>query len=117
MSPSRAAARNRGPAHQSAAVLIPPPELWQRIQEIRCAHDRAFGRWMPHVTLLHPFLPETFFDEAANLALLWSRRPGPSSLPASTPGRTGPGARVSSRRCAWRVAPKQAVRPPGGPPR
>lgn len=45
------------PTHQSALVLIPPPEIWDPIQAIRRAHDRQFRRWMPHVTLLYPFLP------------------------------------------------------------
>jgi 2'-5' RNA ligase len=43
--------------HQSAAVLVPPPEVWKPIQAIRRVHDRQFRRWMPHVTLLYPFLP------------------------------------------------------------
>ena len=45
------------PTHQSALVLIPPPEVWDPIQAIRRVHDRQFRRWMPHVTLLYPFLP------------------------------------------------------------
>jgi 2'-5' RNA ligase len=43
--------------HQSALVLVPPPEVWEPIQAIRRVHDRQFRRWMPHVTLLYPFLP------------------------------------------------------------
>lgn len=42
--------------HESAVVLIPPPEVWGPIQAIRRVHDRQFRRWMPHVTLLYPFL-------------------------------------------------------------
>ncbi|KAA3658842.1 MAG: 2'-5' RNA ligase family protein [Calditrichaeota bacterium] len=44
-------------SHKNAVVIIPPEELWQPIQEIRKAHDRAFWRWMPHITLLYPFRP------------------------------------------------------------
>lgn len=43
--------------HQSAVVLVPPPDVWEPIQAIRRLHDRQFRRWMPHVTLLYPFLP------------------------------------------------------------
>jgi 2'-5' RNA ligase len=43
--------------HQSAIVLVPPREVWEPIQAIRRVHDRQFRRWMPHVTLLYPFLP------------------------------------------------------------
>jgi 2'-5' RNA ligase len=51
--------RSRAPAttHESAIVLIPPPEVWEPIQAIRRVHDRQVRRWMPHVTLLYPFLP------------------------------------------------------------
>jgi RNA 2',3'-cyclic 3'-phosphodiesterase len=50
--------------HHSAVVLIPPEELWEPIQAIRRAHDAQIGRWMPHVTLLYPFVPPARFDEA-----------------------------------------------------
>ncbi len=43
--------------HQSAVVLIPPPEVWGPVQAIRCVHDSQFRRWMPHITILYPFLP------------------------------------------------------------
>lgn len=46
-----------GTTHQSALVLVPPAEVWEPIQAIRRVHDRQFRRWMPHVTLLYPFLP------------------------------------------------------------
>jgi len=48
--------------HQSAVVLIPPPEVWAPIQAIRRQHDRHLGRWMPHVTLIYPFRPQASFD-------------------------------------------------------
>lgn len=50
--------------HHSAVVLIPPPETWGQIQAIRARHDRQFRRWMPHITLLYPFLPREAFGEA-----------------------------------------------------
>jgi len=51
----------------TAVVLIPPETIWEPIQAIRSAHDPQFVRWMPHVTLLYPFVPETRLDEAAAL--------------------------------------------------
>ena len=44
-------------SHASAVVLIPPTCRWNLIQTIRRVHDRNVRRWMPHVTLLYPFLP------------------------------------------------------------
>jgi RNA 2',3'-cyclic 3'-phosphodiesterase len=54
--------------HQSALVLVPPSEVWEPIQAIRRAHDRQFRRWMPHVTLLYPFLPRDALAHAAPAA-------------------------------------------------
>lgn len=55
------------PVHQAAVVLIPPEELWGPIETLRSKHDRTYERWMPHVTLLYPFVPEEHFDEAEAL--------------------------------------------------
>ena len=46
----------------SAVVIIPPEDKWQPIQEIREKYDRQIKRWMPHITLLYPFRPETDYD-------------------------------------------------------
>jgi RNA 2',3'-cyclic 3'-phosphodiesterase len=54
--------------HESAVVVIPPPELWPPIQAIRRVHDRQVRRWMPHVTLLYPFLPRAALGEAVPAA-------------------------------------------------
>jgi len=54
--------------NKTALVLIPPQSAWEPIQAIRRAHDRQYRRWMPHVTLLYPFVPEAEFDDAAALA-------------------------------------------------
>lgn len=35
----------------SAVVVVPPQSLWPQIQEIRKVHDKAFGRWPPHINL------------------------------------------------------------------
>jgi 2'-5' RNA ligase len=50
--------------HESALVLVPPREVWGPIQAIRKAYDRQFRRWMPHVTLLYPFLPRAALPAA-----------------------------------------------------
>jgi poly(A) polymerase len=55
------------PVHQAAVVLIPPEELWPAIEALRSKHDRNYERWMPHVTLLYPFVPEEHFAEAEAL--------------------------------------------------
>lgn len=44
-------------SHASAVVLCPPGDARGPIQRIRERHDRNFRRWMPHVTLLYPFVP------------------------------------------------------------
>jgi 2'-5' RNA ligase len=44
--------------YTSAVVIIPPENKWQPIQQIREKYDRNFNRWMPHITLLYPFLPK-----------------------------------------------------------
>ncbi len=55
------------PVHQAAVVLIPPEALWGPIEALRSKHDRNYERWMPHVTLLYPFVPEEHFAEAETL--------------------------------------------------
>ncbi len=48
--------------YTSAVVIIPPKESWSSIQEIRKQYDRPINRWMPHMTLLYPFRPESRFQ-------------------------------------------------------
>src|SRR5215831_6667307 len=50
--------------HHTAVVAMPPPEVWEPIQAIRRQHDRNVHRWMPHITLLYPFMPREQFGEA-----------------------------------------------------
>jgi 2'-5' RNA ligase len=54
--------------HESALVLIPPPEVWDPIQAIRRVHDRQFRRWMPHVTILYPFVTRDLLERALSPA-------------------------------------------------
>lgn len=44
-------------------MLIPPEPLWEPIQAIRQKYDRHYRRWMPHITLLYPFLPPAEFND------------------------------------------------------
>jgi 2'-5' RNA ligase len=46
----------------SAVVIIPPEEKWPTIQEIREKYDYQINRWMPHITLIHPFRPENEYN-------------------------------------------------------
>ena len=50
--------------YHTAVVAMPPPEVWESIQAIRRQHDRHVQRWMPHITLLYPFMPREQFGEA-----------------------------------------------------
>ena len=50
--------------HHTAVVAMPPPEVWESVQAIRRQHDRNVHRWMPHITLLYPFMPRAHFGEA-----------------------------------------------------
>jgi 2'-5' RNA ligase len=51
--------------HTTAIVVIPPEDLWHPIQSIRRKHDSKVSRWMPHITLIYPFVPESGFGLAA----------------------------------------------------
>src|SRR5262245_56609555 len=48
--------------HHTAVVAMPPPDVWEPIQAIRHQHDRNVRRWMPHITLLYPFVPYERFS-------------------------------------------------------
>ena len=44
--------------YRTAVVVVPPAVVWEPIQQIRQQYDRHYRRWMPHITLLYPFLPQ-----------------------------------------------------------
>ena len=52
--------------HNTAIVVIPPEDVWGPIQAIRQEHDSKVKRWMPHITLIYPFGPESDFERAAD---------------------------------------------------
>jgi poly(A) polymerase len=49
--------------HQTAVVLVPTKDCWDPIQQVREEHDAHMYRWMPHITLLYPFVKQPLFDE------------------------------------------------------
>jgi 2'-5' RNA ligase len=48
-------------SHKTALCLIPPENVWEQIQSIRSVYDKAYPRWMPHINLIYPFVPESEF--------------------------------------------------------
>ncbi|MEM1347128.1 MAG: RNA repair domain-containing protein [Myxococcota bacterium] len=46
------------PTALSALAILPPEDLMEDlgVHALRSAHDPKVGRWMPHVTLMHPFV-------------------------------------------------------------
>ena len=63
--PRRSPELGRAPASRhTALVLMPPPGVWGPLQRVRCALDAKFRRWPPHVTLLFPFVDESWLDPA-----------------------------------------------------
>lgn len=55
------------PTYKSAVVLIPPKSVWPPIQSLRKQYDSRVERWMPHITLLYGFLPDVYFEQAADV--------------------------------------------------
>jgi 2'-5' RNA ligase len=47
---------------QTALCIIPPENVWEQIQSIRSIYDKAYPRWMPHINLIYPFIPEGNFE-------------------------------------------------------
>ncbi len=63
--PTTASLQAVPPVYRSAVVVIPSAEVLPAIQAIRRRYDRRFDRWMPHINLLYGFVPEEYFEEAA----------------------------------------------------
>ncbi|ELR14540.1 RNA recognition motif domain containing protein [Acanthamoeba castellanii str. Neff] len=53
------------PSLMSSIVMVPPIEAWPALQAIRRIHDTGFVRWLPHVNMIYPFVPNQQFPEAA----------------------------------------------------
>ena len=55
----------------TACVIIPPEHLWGPINTIRKNHDKAWNKWMPHISIIPPpFLAEKILDTEAPIASL-----------------------------------------------
>ncbi len=63
--PTTASLQAVPPVYRSAVVVMPSAEVLPAIQAIRRRYDRRFDRWMPHINLLYGFVPEEYFEEAA----------------------------------------------------
>ncbi len=48
--------------YNTAVVIIPPENIWGSIQKIRKKYDRHIDLWMPHITMLYPFYPQSEFS-------------------------------------------------------
>lgn len=46
----------------TALTLVIPEVYYDQINVIREPHDKAYGRWMPHINFMFPFVPEDKFD-------------------------------------------------------
>jgi 2'-5' RNA ligase len=44
--------------------VLPPRSAWTQIQNVRSKQDKSFARWMPHVNLIYPFVPNSEFNRA-----------------------------------------------------
>ena len=62
---------------QTALCITPPENIWEQIQAIRSLHDKAYPRWMPHINLIYPFVPEVDFEKVKQLleVVLHRQRP------------------------------------------
>ena len=57
---------NKSLSHKSALVIIPPEDDWPLIQCIRQQYDSKLNRWMPHITLVYPFVPIERFESVGD---------------------------------------------------
>jgi 2'-5' RNA ligase len=51
----------------TACCIIPPHDVWQQIQDIREQNDKSYGKWMPHINFLFPFIPVGQFSQGAEM--------------------------------------------------
>lgn len=72
--------------HTTALVIVPPESYWPPIQELRERFDPKVRRWMPHITLVYPFLPREAWDMELPALAAACRAIAPFSLTLGTVG-------------------------------
>ncbi|KAJ3889033.1 hypothetical protein GG344DRAFT_52462 [Lentinula edodes] len=53
-------------ANRTALVLIPPPEIAQRLNQFRLVHDKSAPGWTAHITLYRSFVEVPHFSAAVD---------------------------------------------------
>jgi 2'-5' RNA ligase len=43
-------------SYTTAVVLIPSQDIQDKVNALRKGNDKAYSRWMPHITFLFPFV-------------------------------------------------------------
>ena len=66
--------------HTTALVIVPPTSCWPLIQALRERFDPKARRWMPHITLVYPFVPRAAWDEVRPILAAVCRTIEPFSL-------------------------------------
>ncbi|WEW54751.1 hypothetical protein PRK78_000176 [Emydomyces testavorans] len=52
---------------QTSLCVVPPAHLCGEINRLRFTYDQTYGRWPPHINILHPFVAAASLPEAAAL--------------------------------------------------
>lgn len=50
-----ATSQKQATSYDTALCIIPPRNLWPRIDRLRSRYDKAYGKWPPHINLVYPF--------------------------------------------------------------
>jgi 2'-5' RNA ligase len=91
--------------HTTALVIVPPEECWPPIQALRERYDPLARRWMPHITLVYPFLPRPAWGAALPRIAAACASVAPFSI---TLGGAGEFAQRGGRVVVW-LAPEPAA--------
>ena len=91
--------------HTTALVIVPPASCWPPIQALREQFDPKVRRWMPHITLVYPFMARAAWDEVRPALFTACRAVEPFSL---TLGALGTFPQRGGRAVLW-LAPEPAA--------
>lgn len=50
-----ATSQKQATSYDTALCIIPPRNLWPRIDRLRSRYDKAYGKWPPHINLVYSF--------------------------------------------------------------